>query len=265
MKNKKPLEPRNEIEQVLLSFKRSFWTVGAFSAITNLLALVPSIYMLQVYDRVLASANISTLALLTLITLGAYLLMAGLELIRSFVLVRVGARFDMDLNRRIYSAAFEQNLKKVGSNAGQALADLTTIRQFLTGNGLFAFFDAPWFPVYLLVIFIFDWQLGLLAVVGTIILVALAWANERVSKQPLSEANQTMVAAQTMATNNLRNAEVIESMGMLPISSPAGSSCMPSSCTCRPRPARRPGSSMPSPSSCRSRCNRWCWAWAPCW
>jgi ATP-binding cassette subfamily C exporter for protease/lipase len=216
MKIKNPFTPRNEIEQILLTFKRSFWTVAAFSAITNILALVPSIYMLQVYDRVLASANVSTLGLLTLIMLGAYLLMCGLEMIRGFVLIRVGAKFDMDMNRRVYSAAFEQNLKKAGGNAGQALNDLTTIRQFLTGNALFAFFDAPWFPIYLLVIFLFDVQLGLFALVGTLILLALAYANERVSKEPLTEANTTMLAAQNLATNNLRNAEVIESMGMLP-------------------------------------------------
>ena len=207
---------RNEIELVLIKFKKTFFTVGVFSAITNLLMLVPSIYMLQVYDRVLASANEITLAMLTVMMLGAYMLLSALELIRSFVLVRVGAAFDMELNKRIYSAAFEQNLKQAGGNAGQALSDLTTIRQFLTGNGVFAFFDAPWFPVYLIVIFFFEPALGLFALGGTVLLVILAYVNERVTKKPLAEANSMAIAANTQATNNLRNAEVIESMGMLP-------------------------------------------------
>src|SRR3954451_20738610 len=138
---------KNEIEQVLLGFKRTFWTVGTFSAISNLMMLVPSLYMLQVYDRVLQSRNELTLLMLTLMMLGAYLMVSGLELTRSFVLVRVGARLDMQLNKRVYTAAFEQNLKQAGGNAGQALQDLTNIRQFLTGNALFAFFDAPWFPI----------------------------------------------------------------------------------------------------------------------
>ncbi|MGZ8289737.1 MAG: type I secretion system permease/ATPase [Telluria sp.] len=215
MKNKF-LTPKNEIEQALLTFKSTFWTVGTFSAITNLLALVPSLYMLQVYDRVLASQNELTLVMLTVLMLGAYLLMGGLELIRSFVLVRVGARFDMQLNKRVYTAAFEQNLKQAGANAGQALSDLTNVRQFLTGNALFAFFDAPWFPIYLVVIFFFEPSLGFFALGGTALLVALAYINERVTRKPLAEANSMAIAANTLATNNLRNAEVIESMGMLP-------------------------------------------------
>jgi ATP-binding cassette subfamily C exporter for protease/lipase len=207
---------KNELEQALLSFKSTFWTVGMFSAITNILMLAPSLYMLQVYDRVLASRNETTLVMLTVLLLGAYMLMSGLELVRSFVLVRVGARFDMMMNKRVYTAAYEQNLKQSGGNAGQSLGDLTTLRQFLTGNALFAFFDAPWFPIYLIVIFFFEPSLGWFALGGTAILVVLAYVNERVTRKPLAEANSMAVAAGTMATNNLRNAEVIESMGMLP-------------------------------------------------
>lgn len=210
------LDKNTEIGRVLLSFKRTFWTIGVFSAIINLLMLVPSLYMLQVYDRVLASRNEITLMMLTMLMLGAYLFMGGLEVIRSFVLVRVGARFDMMLNKRVYTAAFEQNLKQAGGNAGQSLNDLTNLRQFLTGNALFAFFDAPWFPIYLIVIFIFEPSLGLFALCGTVVLVALAFINERITKAPLSEANTMAISASTLATNNLRNAEVIESMGMLP-------------------------------------------------
>jgi ATP-binding cassette subfamily C exporter for protease/lipase len=213
---KKLSEKKSEIERVLGSFKSTFFTVGAFSAIVNLLMLAPSLYMLQVYDRVLASRNEVTLLMLTILVVGACLFMAGLELVRSFVLVRVGAQFDMKLNKRVYTAAFEQNLKQGGGNAGQALADLTNIRQFLTGNALFAFFDAPWFPIYLIVIFVFEPVLGLFAVGGTVILIALAVINERITKEPLTEANTMAIQANTLATNNLRNAEVIESMGMLP-------------------------------------------------
>ncbi|USX15516.1 type I secretion system permease/ATPase [Oxalobacteraceae bacterium OTU3CAMAD1] len=215
MKNKLQ-KVRNEIELALASFKSVFITIGVFSAITNMLMLVPSIYMLQVYDRVLGSKNEITLLMLTLMMLGAYLVMSSLELMRSFVLVRVGAKFDMQLNKRVYTAAFQQNLTLAGGNAGQSLNDLTTVRQFLTGNALFAFFDAPWFPVYLIVIFLFEPTLGLFALGGTSILIVLAYVNERVSHKPLAEANAMAISASTLATNNLRNAEVIESMGMLP-------------------------------------------------
>lgn len=215
MKNKFEI-PKNEIWQALQAYKGTFRTVAMFSAIINLLMLAPSLYMLQVYDRVLGSRNEITLYMLTLMLLGAYLFMGALELIRSFVLVRIGAKFDMELNRRVYTAAFEQNLKRSGGNAGQALYDLTNIRQFLTGNALFAFFDAPWFPVYLIVIFLFEPSLGVFSLVGTIVLVVLAVVNEVVTKAPLAEANNMAIASSNLATNNLRNVEVIESMGMLP-------------------------------------------------
>jgi len=199
-----------------MTFKSAFRTVGIFSAIINMLMLAPSLYMLQVYDRVLQSRNEITLLMLTLLMLGAYALMSALEYIRSFVLIRLGAKLDMQMNKRIYTAAFEQNLKRGGGNAGQALQDLTQIRQFLTGSGLFAFFDAPWFPIYLAVIFMFDTYLGFFALGAVIIMVVLAYANEVVSKKPLTEANTMAIVSSNLATNNLRNAEVIEAMGMLP-------------------------------------------------
>ncbi|MBR7747988.1 type I secretion system permease/ATPase [Undibacterium baiyunense] len=208
--------PKNEISETLALFKGAFRTVGIFSAMVNLLMLVPSLYMLQVYDRVLLSQNKMTLLMLTLLMLGAYAFMSALEFIRSFIVIRVGAKLDMQLNKRVYTAAFEQNLKQGGGNAGQALQDLTQLRQFLTGNGLFAFFDAPWFPIYLAVIFMFDVHLGIFALICVVIMVAIAYLNEVVSKKPLEEANATAIASNNLATNNLRNAEVIEAMGMLP-------------------------------------------------
>jgi ATP-binding cassette subfamily C exporter for protease/lipase len=208
--------PTNEITEALLKFKQVFYTIAIFTACINILMLVPSIYMLEVYDRVLVSRNETTLYVLSFMTVGLFALMAVLEYIRSMVVIRIGAKMDTFLNNRVYTAAFEQNLSGSGVNAGQALNDLTTIRQFVTGNGMFAFFDAPWFPIYLIVIFVFNFWMGLFAFVSVAILVALAWLNEVVSRKPLSEANGVAIRSSNMATNNLRNAEVIEAMGMLP-------------------------------------------------
>src|SRR5690606_33113170 len=119
--------------------------------------------------------------------------------VRSFVLIRVGAQFDQKMNKRVYTAAFEQSLRQGNSNAGQALQDLTNLRQFMTGNALFAFFDAPWFPIYILVIFLFNVWLGVFALFGTAILVVLAYINEKVSHKPLAEANAMAVASTTLA------------------------------------------------------------------
>lgn len=208
--------PQNEVAQVLVSFKKAFRNIGVFSAVINMLMLMPAIYMLQLYDSVLTSRNETTLLMLTLIMLGAYIFMGALEYIRSFVLIRVGAQLDIKLNKRVYTAAFEESLKQGDGNAGQALKDLTNLRQFLTGNALFAFFDAPWFPIYLLVIFMFHPGLGVFALCGTAILITLAYINEKISHKPLAEANSMAVASTNVASNNLRNAEVIEAMGMLP-------------------------------------------------
>lgn len=213
---KTPAHHRSELLQALLSFRHAFVVLGLFSFFINLLMLVPSIYMLQVYDRVLASRNELTLLMLTVVMLGAYLLMSALEFARSFILIRIGSKLDEKLNGRVFTAAFESNLRAPGSNAGQAIHDLTGVRQFLTGNGLFAFFDAPWFPIYLAVIFLFDPLLGYISLGGAITLFALAYVTDKVSHGLLTEAAKVHIGANNFATNNLRNAEVIEAMGMLP-------------------------------------------------
>lgn len=208
--------PRNEIADVIRTRSKIFWTVGVFTAFINILMLVPSIYMLQVYDRVLPSGNEITLLMLTLIMLAMFGMMALLEYIRSMVVIRIGAQLDMRLNTRVYTAAYEDNLKNKSADAGQMLNDLTNMRQFLTGSALFAFFDAPWFPIYLLVIFLFNPWLGLFALIGSLILIALAIVNEMVSKEPLAEASKFALQSGSLASTNLRNAEVIEALGMLP-------------------------------------------------
>lgn len=205
----------NEILAALSTYKSAFWSVGIFSAVINLLMLAPALYMLQVYDRVLASSNQMTLAMLTLIVIGLFAFMGVLEWVRSHVVIRLGTQMDMRLNQRVYTAAFETNLKSGNLAAGQALSDLTSLRQFATGNSLFAFFDAPWFPVYLLVIFLFHPWLGALALAGAVVLTLLAWLNQRMSSAPLAEAGRISIRANQQATANLRNAEAIEAMGML--------------------------------------------------
>ncbi len=205
-----------EIARGLFGFRAVFRAVAIFSLFINVLMLAPSLYMLQVYDRVLPGRNEYTLWMLSLIILGLYAFIAALEYVRSQVVISVGARLDASLNQRIYTAAFEQNLKRPGTHAGQALNDLTTLRQFVTGNALFTFFDAPWFPIYLLVIFMFEPLLGLFALSGTVLLIGLAVLNEMVSHKPLAEASAMSITSSTLATNNLRNAQVIEAMGMLP-------------------------------------------------
>jgi len=212
---KKKALPSNEVVHALLVYKDAFRNIGVFSAVINLLMLVPSLYMLQIYDRVLQSRSETTLWMLSGITLGLYAFICMLEYVRSQIAIRIGTQLDMKLNRRVYTAAFETNLRRGDYVAGQALSDLTTLRQFLGGSTLFAFFDAPWFPIYLAVIFLFDFHLGLFALSGSLVLIVLAVINERISRAPLGEANVLSLRSANTATASLRNAEVIEAMGML--------------------------------------------------
>jgi ATP-binding cassette subfamily C exporter for protease/lipase len=206
----------NVLDDTLRALKRFFVSAGVFSFFINALMLVPAVYMLQVYDRVLASRNETTLYMLSLIVLVFYLLMACLEWLRARLMVQAGLRLDAELNEKVLSSAFRQNLRQRGANAEQATGDLNGVRQFLTGNGLFAFFDAPWAPLFIGVIFLLHPTLGIVSLVGAVLLLGLALWTEHRTQAPLAEANRAGIAANQFAANSFRNAEVVEAMGMFP-------------------------------------------------
>ena len=180
-----------------------------------MLLLVPAIYMLQIYDRVLTSRNQDTLVMLTVIMVVMYVIVGFLEWIRSQLLIRMGNRMDQRLSGKVFRAAFEKSLHFGSANATQYFYDLTNIRQFLTGSGLFAFFDSPWTPIFIVVIFYIHPLLGVFSIVSAVFLLCMAILTELVSRKPLSEANKLHNTASTFAGANLRNAEAIEAMGML--------------------------------------------------
>lgn len=209
-------EKHSELDDALWSMRRIFLTAGVFSFFINALMLVPSLYMMQVYDRVLNSRNEMTLLMISVITIGLYGLIGGLEWVRSQLLVRASLQLDARLNDRVFGATFEASLRGAGGNPAQALSDLNNLRQFLTGSGLFAFFDAPWAPIFLLVITLLHPWLGLFSLVGGLVLVGLTWVTEKITQKPLADANSAGLQASNSAGNNLKNAEVIQAMGMLP-------------------------------------------------
>lgn len=207
---------RTDLEAVLYNCRSSFLTVGFFSMFVNLLMLVPAIYMLQVYDRVIASGSYSTLLMLTLLMVFLMTTMGALEWVRSRIMVRVSTRIDSLMGGRLFDASFRQSLYTGGmQSSAQPLNDLTGLRQFLTGNGLFAFFDSPWVPIYVLIMYLFHPWFGYVAILSVIVLVSLALINEKLTSKMLGEANGENMAAMNFTTKNLRNAEVVESMGML--------------------------------------------------
>ena len=182
--NKKPVV--SELKKSLLSAKKSFIMVGLFSMFINILMLVPPLYMLQLYDRVLGSRSQDTLIMLTLIVVVLFITMGLLEVVRSRVLVRVGNKLDSMLSQRIFDSLFELERKAPGRSSSMPLNDLTQVRQFMTGNGLFAFFDAPWMPIYIIVLFIFHPAFGFFAIFAAIVLVGITIANEYSTKEKLA-------------------------------------------------------------------------------
>lgn len=208
--------PENNLQAALRVCKSSFISVGFFSLFVNALMLVPTFFMIQVSGRVVPSSSVSTLVMLTLILTVLMLTLGSLEWVRSRIMVRISNRLDALLSHDVYRASFRRALDSGGMDASaQSLNDLTSLRQFLSGNGLFAFFDAPWLPIYVAVMFMFHPLYGWVTVGCAIVLICLAVLNQRFTGKALVEANKENVAASLHTTKTLRNAEVIESMGML--------------------------------------------------
>jgi len=205
---------QTQLERTLKSTKKSFLYIGLFSMVINMLMLVPSIYMLQVYDRVMTSQSIETLILLTLIVIVMFITMGLLEIIRSRVLVRIGNKIDLELNSHLFDVIFHLARLNPGKASSQPISDLIKIRQFMTGNGVFAFFDAPWFPIYLFVMYLFSPWFALFTLFAALVLFSITLLNEKSTKSALADANKMHTQAIGYVNKNIANAEIIHAMGM---------------------------------------------------
>lgn len=213
MKNSNAVD---DLGSALKASKRGFIAAGFFSLFINILMLTAPFYMLQVYDRVVTSRSLETLFFLTIMMIFLFGVLGVLEWVRSRILVRVSNQIDQFLSHRVYTAMFNAGVKMPNRRTAQPLNDLTSIRQFMTGNGLFAFFDAPWLPLYIGLMFLFHPAYGWFAIGAAIILLSVAIFNEKLTKKTLTEANGENIKAQNLASSNLRNSEVLHAMGMLP-------------------------------------------------
>lgn len=192
-------------------------TLILFSMVLNVLMLAPSLYMLQVYDRVLTSQNKFTLLALTLIILLAYLAIGFIEWIRSSMLVRLSAAMDLTESDRIHAAAFAQTPLARSTSPAQVMQDFSAVRQVVTGSVVLALLDLPWAPLYIALLFVFAWPLGVLAVVGMLLLTVIAIISERVTKEPLAESGKIASQAAFMLNKHHRHIEIISALGMIPV------------------------------------------------
>jgi ATP-binding cassette subfamily C exporter for protease/lipase len=211
----KPQLPPSELSQALEPLRPEIYRAIGFSLLISFLALSPTVYMLEVYDRVVNSRSDVTLLMLTLMVVLAYAVMELLEKVRGALMRASGVRLDAALSKRVYDAMFMGYLKRQVGGSMQVLNDLKLVREFLANPALMAVMEAPVAFVALALIFAISPILGWSALVGALVQVAITWMNERASRKPLMEANVAAMNAQQFADASLRNAHVMESMGML--------------------------------------------------
>jgi ABC-type protease/lipase transport system fused ATPase/permease subunit len=255
------------VRELIGRFRTFFLFAGLFSLAINALLLVPPIYMLQVFDRVLTSRSEETLVYLTLGGVTALTVMALLDMVRARLLGVAGAALDRTVGPRVLDGLLAQTARLGGAAYLNGLRDVNTVRTFLGGAGLLALFDAPWLPFFLLIIFLFHPLLGVVALSGAIAMLVLAILNERLTRKPAEEAQAQARRAGRYIDGAVRNADVVTALGMLPAVAKRWARCASS---CAPRvsavsfPACRglPGSSSSLPCSASAR-GWWCTSTSP--
>src|SRR5437016_5237804 len=206
---------RSQLGEALRACRNAFIGVGVMSCMINLLYLTGSIFMLEVYDRVLPSRSVPTLVGLVILAGGLYIAQGGLDLIRGRILGRIGTALDEAINTRVFETVVRLPLLVGSRNEGlQPLRDLDNVRSFLGSMGPGAFFDLPWLPFYLAICFAFHWLLGVTALAGAVVLVGLTLVTEFMSRQPAKDAMTLAAKRNDLAATTRRNAEVLVAMGM---------------------------------------------------
>lgn len=210
------VSPNNKskiVKDALLACRHYFLVAAGFSLAINLLYLAAPLYMLQVYDRVVTSGSETTLMMLTIVLLAAFLALAGLDLVRARILTRASARLDRLLSAKVVAASLEAS--SPGSSLSQPIRDFDTFRQVITGSGIHAVLDLPWSPIYIAIIFLLHPWLGFFALGSSLLLIAMAVSNEFLVRGPLKQANDVATANYAFTEMSLRNAEVVRAMGMI--------------------------------------------------
>ena len=207
-------EEKDHLREILKKFKRTFIEIGIFSFFVNILMLAAPLYMLAVYDIVMPSKSIDTLIFVTAIIITFFIGMGILDFIRSKILLILSSKLDSMINEKIYDASFNLALKYPGKNTSQPFNDLNKIKAFLSGNAVLSFFDIPWFPIYIAIMFMFDPIYGIYGIVATLIIFIFTILNSTMTKKHFEHSMKAKTKSDAFLTNQLRNAEVVEAMGM---------------------------------------------------
>lgn len=210
-----PNQKPSELVEALLALKPYYRRAWGFALVAGLLMLTPTVYMMEVYDRVVNSRSHMTLWMLTLLIVLLYAVMEVLDWARAETMRAAGQALDERMAPRVFQAIYESNLQRNGPSSVQPMNDFRTVRDFLHNPVLGAIMEAPVALVFLVLLFMMHPLMGWSSLVGAILQVGLTWMNERSTNPPLMAANRAAIGAQQYADGSLRNAEVIEAMGML--------------------------------------------------
>jgi len=210
----KPNKEKDVLKEFLSFSKKAFLFVGFFSLFINILMLLPAIYMLAVYDIVVPSRSINTLLFITILVVILYGIMTALQIIRAKILLRINNKMDYILNEKVINSMFNFALKHPSKATIQPFNDYQQIRQFLTGPTVFAFFDLPWVPVYLGVLYLFHPLYGILGLGIVAVVISITLLNEFVTRKYFERANEELVKSNKFLNNSISNVEVLEAMGM---------------------------------------------------
>lgn len=200
----------------LSAYRRAVLVTFMFSLVVNLLVLAGPLYMLQVFDRVLTSGSTDTLVMLSVIGVAALLTMALIEMVRARITVKLSAWLDKALSSTLFEGSVYKSLANTSAPSTQSLRDLRSMRAFISSPQLFAFFDAPWAPFFILVMFFLHPYLGMVALGGAVVLFTLALLNEWCTRRPSREDGGASIAAMNIADATVRNADSVSAMGMMP-------------------------------------------------
>jgi ATP-binding cassette subfamily C exporter for protease/lipase len=206
----------DEVKASLKRLWRPFAVAAVFSSAINLLYLASPLYLMQVYNRVLVSENVTTLLMLTLILTLALATMGIIDALRSQVLIRSGVKLDADLSSRVFEAQVVRSSRNGYSRGAQPLRDLDQFRSFVTGPGVHFAFDLPWIPIYLLLLWFIHPVLGAVATLGALLLFGLALLNEKITRRALRLSEQAANRSYVFTENILRHSDVVVAMGMQP-------------------------------------------------
>ena len=206
--------PTELIATALRACRRHFIAVATFSALLNLLFLVPMLYMLQIYDRVIPTRGELTLFFLTLVLIFGLMTLALLDFVRSRLLVRASIRLDRQLAGLLLDTGLALRDKTFDAVARQSMREFDTLRQALTGPAIIALCDAPWTPIYILVCLVIHPLIGLLVLIGALLLAAVAYRNQQITGEPLKRANEAAARAYASQEQVLAGAENVRALGM---------------------------------------------------